>query len=59
MSNKKDELEPAMTYKEIAMTLTKEEGIKYTEEQVKKICQRAINKLRAYTTSANPPHYFL
>lgn len=35
-----------MTYKEIAAELTKEFGKEYTEEQVRKICGRALSKLR-------------
>lgn len=46
MSNKLDEGKYAMTYRQIAETLTAQEGVLYTEEQVRKICSRALVKLR-------------
>ena len=36
----------AMTFKEIAEQMTLEEGIKYTEDQVRQIYCRAMKKLR-------------
>ena len=35
-----------MTYKQIAAELSKEEGIEYTEDQIRMICNRALAKLR-------------
>lgn len=35
-----------MSYKEIAEILTKDEGVEYTEEQVRQIACRAMKKLR-------------
>lgn len=43
-----DPHKPAMTYQEIADTLSAEEGKPYSEEQIRKICTRAIQKLRKH-----------
>ena len=37
-----------MSFKEIAQQLTAEEGIKYTEDQVRQIYCRAMKKLRRW-----------
>ena len=46
MSKGFDEGKYHMSYKQIADVLTSQEGVEYTEEQVKKICQRALKKLK-------------
>ena len=35
-----------MTYKEIALAMTLEEGELFTEDQIRMICSRALAKLR-------------
>jgi DNA-directed RNA polymerase sigma subunit (sigma70/sigma32) len=39
---------PAMTFREIADVLTLEEGVLYSEDRVRKIHDRALQKLRNY-----------
>lgn len=36
-----------MTYREIAEALTEEEGVEYTPDQVRMICNRAMDKIKA------------